>query len=437
MTSRLAALALAACSAAPAFGQSVLLGEAPKPGDCAKYAVELQLAGNLLVTQDGEKRPMKLEAKARHVFAARTLGVGSGMPTKSARHYDDAVSSAVVAGDRTDHALPADRRLVVARADSEGLFCFAAAGPLTRDELDLVTEHFDPQCLPGLLPNREVKPGDKWDVANNAAQAACLFDGLIENKLVGRLVEVKDGAAVFAVEGTAAGIEHGAKVSLTITATGKFDLASKRVTELTWKQKDERDQGPVNPASQLEATVTVRGESLAAPPQPLADAALAGLPKGEVPPILTYLRYADPKGRYQFVYPREWHITGQTDPHLVLRLLDRGEFIAQATITAWKKADPGKHTPADEFKKAVSEAPGWVVGRVFEDGELPTDGGRWLYRVAAEGRIQDKAVVQSFHLLAGPQGDQVVVTIALTPDKLKAVGTRDVGLVNGIEFGKK
>jgi hypothetical protein len=152
---------------------------------------------------------------------------------------------------------------------------------------------------------------------------------------------------------------------------------------------------------------------------------------------MTALRYADPKGRYQFVYPRDWHITGQADPHLVLRLIDKGEFITQATVSVWKKAEPGKHATADEFKKLVAELPGWTVEQVIEDAELPTDAGRWLYRVTAVGKMQDLPVVQSFHLLAGPQGDQIVVTFAMKPEKVKAVGTRDAGLVNAIEFGAK
>jgi hypothetical protein len=172
-------------------------------------------------------------------------------------------------------------------------------------------------------------------------------------------------------------------------------------------------------------------------PKELADAALIAVPKGEVPVAMTLLRHAESKGRYTLVYPRDWHITGQTDDHLILRLLDKGEFIAQATVVAWRKAEPGKHTPADEFKKAVSNVAGWTATRVLEDAEVPMTGGRWLYRIVAEGKIDDLPMVQSFHLLAGPQGDQVAITFAMKPDKLKAVGTRDRELVNALGFPLK
>ena len=437
---RVAALLLAlgalAVTSPSASAQPVTLAETPRPGDCSRYTVELALAGHLLVNQEGKKEQLRLEARGKHAFAERTLAVAEGLPTKTARHYDDAAAQAVVGGERSDRALAADRRLIVAQLKADGLLCYAPAGPLSRDELDLVTEHFTPRCLAGLLPNKAVNVGDSWAVGNAAAQAACLFDGLIKNALVGKLTEVKDGRATFTIEGKAEGNEGGAKVTLAVSATGTFDVAAGRVIALTWKQRDDRGQGPVSPASQVEATVILTREVLAKEPKELADAALAAVPAGDPTPAMTLLRHADPKDRYRFVYPRDWHVTGLTDTHLVLRLLDRGEFVAQATFTSWRKADAGKHATPDEFKKAVAESPGWVPLKVLEDGELPTTDGRWLYRMTAEGKMDDLPVVQGFHLLAGPKGDQVVVTFAMKPEKVRAVSGRDLGLVNAIEFGK-
>ncbi len=429
---------IALVATAPFAHAQVTLAEAPAAGDCARYSVELDLSGKLIVTQEGRKEFITLAAKARHVFAERTLAAAAdGLPARSARHYDGAAASAVVGGDKSDRALPNDRSLIVALRNSDGAFCFALAGPLTRDELDLVTEHFNPQCLAGLLPGKAVNVGDTWIVTPAAAQAACSFDGLVKNGLTGKLTAAANGLATFTIEGTAEGIEHGAKVTLAVTATGTFDTNAKRITALTWKQKDDREQGPVAPASQLEATVVLKREVLAQAPKELTDVALAAVPKGEVPVAMTFLRHADPKGRYALVYPRDWHVTGQTDQHLILRLLDKGEFIAQATVVAWKKTDAGKHTPADEFKKAVNNSAGWTVSRVLEDAETASPDGRWTYRIAAEGKMDELPVVQSFNLVAGPLGDQAAVTFAMKPDKVKAVGARDRELVNAIAFPPK
>jgi hypothetical protein len=287
------------------------------------------------------------------------------------------------------------------------------------------------------LPGKAVNVGDTWTISPAAAQAACQFDGLVKHELTGKLTAAADGKATFTIEGTAEGIELGAPVKLTIAATGAFDLTAKRVVALSWKQKDDREQGPVAPASQVDVTVTLKRVPLTEAPKELADSALATVPRADVPPAMTLLRHTDPKGNYSLVYARDWHITGQTDQHLILRLLDKGEFVAQATVALWKKVDAGKHTPAEEFKKAVTATPGWTATRVLEDAEATTPDGRWLYRLVAEGKAEELAVVQGFHLLAGPQGDQVAITLAMKPEQVKAVGTRDRELVQAVHFPKK
>jgi hypothetical protein len=413
----------------------VTLAESSKPGNYSRIVIDLHVAGELLVNQEGQTQRIKIEARGALEFDERTLTLEASLPASSARFYHKATMSMSLAGERFEHSLAADRKLVVARRNTSGLFCYSPAGSFTRDELDLVTEHFNPQCLPGLLPGKDVNLNDAWPIPNAAAQAACQFDGLVKNGLAGKLVEVKNGFAVFTIEGPAEGIENGAKVSLTVNAIGKFDVAAKRIVELIWKQKDDREQGPVSPASRVDATIGLRRTVPAAEPAELSAAALAGV-KDEVPAALTQLRYVDPKDRFRLDYPRDWHITGQTDSHVIFRLLDRGELIAQATITNWKTLQPGAHLAPDEFKKAVANSPSWVVTKVVEDGEVPIDAGRWIYRLTAEGKLDEQPIVQRFHVLAGPKGEHVVVTCSMKPEAAKAVGARDVELVKAIEFKK-
>ena len=90
----------------PARPPQVVLAEAPAAGDYARYSVELDLTGKLIVTQEGNKETIRLEAKARHVFSERTLTVADGLPARSARHYEDAVASAVVDVEKVNRRCP-------------------------------------------------------------------------------------------------------------------------------------------------------------------------------------------------------------------------------------------------------------------------------------------------------------------------------------------
>lgn len=421
----------------PALAQPVNLTEKTTLGERGTFAIDLDLKGNLIVAINNGKQSIPLEAKAKHRFTERTLAMSDGLPSTTARFYTEATASATLENDKSTRSLPADRKLIVAKRYPDGLVCFAPNGPLNRDELDLVSDHFNPQCLSGLLPGKVVNIGDTWSLTDIATQVACLFNATIKTTLSGKLTAVKDGVAMFTINGEAEGIENGAKVSLTVTATGTFDVTSGHIIGLTWKQKDDREQGAVNPASQVEATVTLKRETPAAEPKELSEESLSNIPIGNLSTRYTDIRYIDPKGRYQIVHPREWHITGQTDSHLVMRLLDRGEFIAQATVSVWSKMEPGKHFSADEFKKAVATAPGWTPVKTLMERELVAPVGRWHYQVMMEGKMEAVPVIQTFYLLAGPQGDQIAVTVAAKTDKAKAIGNRDLNLINAIEFGKK
>lgn len=439
--SRATAVLLVLLTGTAALAQPVNLVEKVTPGDRFRYTATLQVKGNLLFTRDnGQKEVVRVEATGRHAWAERTVAVADGLPAVSVRYYTEAAATTVVAGEKADRQLPAERRLVVARRQPDGLFCFALAGSLTRDELDLVSEHFNPQCLPGLLPGKVVTVGSTWAVPEPAVRAACQLDAVVKTDLTGKLTGVADGTATFVIEGTVEGLEAGSRVVAAVTATGTFDRAAGYVSSLTWKQKDERETGPINPASVVEAAVMLRREPLAATDpaaRELADTLIDRVPLGDVPAALAMLRHVEPQGRYSLSYSRDWHLTGQTDTHLVLRLLDGGTFVAQATLSIWRKADAGSRTPPEEFKRAVARAAGWTVVRELADGDLPAPTGYQLYRLAAEGRLDDVPVVQTFYLLTGPRGDQLAVTVTVPPDRVKVLGRRDLDLVNGIEFGKR
>src|SRR5207248_2814666 len=159
------------------------------------------------------------------------------------------------------------------------------------------------------------------------------FEGLTEHQLTGKLEEIKDGKAVVSVKGPASGIDLGALVKMTIDARCEFDLESSRLVKVEWKQKDEREQGPASPAMVVELTTTVKRASIKTPDE-LSDSALARVPDGlTVPPQLTQLDYQHPKGVYDLLYTRDWQLVSETDDHLVMRLMDRGDFLAQVTMT--------------------------------------------------------------------------------------------------------
>ncbi|MCS6851076.1 MAG: hypothetical protein NZ700_07910 [Gemmataceae bacterium] len=414
--------------------QSFALVETPQVGDCYQVELTMKLAGEMRVFKDGKPVPMKLNAAAQHHFPERILAVDRGLPTKTARAYEKAQATITVDGVGSERTLRPERRLLVAQRHHDQPLVYSPAGPLTRDELDLTSEHFDTLALVGLLPGKSVAVGDSWKIPDPVVQALCHFEGLSSHDLTGSLVKVEDGLAHVRIAGSATGIDLGALAKLKIEAQVTYQLASKTLTSLEWRQTDERDQGPASPALAVEATTRLTRRLVETPPA-LSDEALVEIPDGfEVPPPLTQIECRDPKGRFELLHAREWHVVGQTNEHLVMRLLERGDFVAQVTITPWAKAKPGEHMSAEDFQQEMANIPGWEPEQVLQSGEVPLDSDRWCYRLSVLGMLEDLKVLQNFYLVAGPGGDQVVVAFTMKQSVADKLGTRDLSLVGSLEL---
>jgi len=420
---------------APGWGQTWELAEPVQAGDCFLVQLEMKLKGEMHLDQNGTKIPMPLEAEAVHAYPERIMVVGKdNLVDKTVRLYDKARAKITVGKDVSERKLRPERKLMVVQRTKEKHLVYSPSGALLRAELDLTSDQFDTLSVTGLLPGKAVKINDTWKLASPVVQALCGFEGLIEHKLEGKLLSVKDNVAVLSITGTASGIDLGAQVSLSVEAIAKYDVQGKHLTDLEWKQKDERKQGPVSPNTVVQTTTVLKRQAIEQPGT-LSDAALVSVPPDDPPPpAMTLIDYGDAKGRYDLLHSRDWQLVGQTADHLVLRLMDQGDFVAQVTITPWTPAGEGQHLTAEEFKAVMNDTPGWEVEKELQASEVPQAEGtkRWVYRFSALGKLDDVAVLQNFYLIASPKGEQMVVVFTLSPKQADKLGARDLSLVGSL-----
>jgi len=430
-----ASLAITLFLANPLRAQSYLLSEDNLVGQHFRVDIRMKLTGEMKIRQDDKTLTYPQSAEARHLFVERILEVNKqGLAAKSARVYQDAQATIVSGEAKSERRFRPERTFQVCQRQDEQPLTYCPKGTFTRDEVEL-SEHFDVQSLPGLLPGRKVKVGETWDISNQAVQSLCYLDGLTSQDLKGTLNAVKNDVAELSIAGAASGIDLGAVAKITITATGSYDIKAGRIINLTWKQTDERQQGPVSPELKLELTATIARTPIAAVNE-LNDFALVPVPTAARPPAsMTNISYQDPERRFTLTHAREWQVVARTDKHLVMRLLDRGDFVAQATLTPWQKAEPGSHLTAEQFTKAMDNTPGWEEDEALESDETPTNNANWAYRIAATGSLNEVKVVQYFYLVAGPQGDQLVATFTMSPAQTQKLGAHDLELIRSISFG--
>jgi len=161
------------------WAETYPLAETVQAADHFQVHLDMTVAGEIRANKDGKPNPLKLTATVTHEFPERVLTVSpKGVPEKVARYYETAKAVISLGGDRSERALRPERRLLVAQRHQDDSLVYCPAGTLTREELELTTEHFDTLALTGLLPGKAVAVGESWPVANATAQALCHFEGL-------------------------------------------------------------------------------------------------------------------------------------------------------------------------------------------------------------------------------------------------------------------
>jgi hypothetical protein len=300
-----------------------------------------------------------------------------------------------------------------------------------------LTEHLDTLAVAGLLPGKLVEVGKTWAIPNPVVAALCEFDGLTENNLEGKLEKVTGNIAHVAIAGKAQGINVGAQVGMLVNARCEFDVKERRIVLLEWKESIERQQGPVSPALSADVAITLKRTPIEEPEQ-LGKFALVPIPKTETPPAaLVNLQHQDAKKRFSLNHARSWHVVSPDDnAQLVMRLVERGEFIAQATITPWKKIDP-KNAPAlKDFAELMTKTPGWALDKETDRATLDNlpKGHHTVHRVIASGELEGVRTVQYFYLIVGTSGEQMIVTFSVVPQQTTRLGSADLEMVREIVF---
>ncbi len=153
------------------------------------------------------------------------------------------------------------------------------------------------------------------------------------------------------------------------------------------------------------------------------------------------LLYRARGGRFEFQYGRNWHLVGQDDKHVVCRLVtERGDFVAQVTLAPYTKEAPGKMVKFEDFVRLTAEAPGWEQQEELEKNanvDVASESGIRAYRVGATGKLGGVAAIQYFHLVAGPRGDQLIVTFTMDPAQASKLSPHDLNLIRSISFPRE
>jgi hypothetical protein len=415
-------------------------------GDPGETWVEVSLTaeGELFAEANPAQPPVTwpIQLNARFCFLELpTTAEGSA----TARHYRTARADMTSDGRRTRTVLGADARDVLVALRGTTPSPYLAESFLSRDEAELLDLPFESVLVDALRPPEAVAANASWRIAGDLTAGLLSIDTVESGGIDARLVEVADGMARVALEGTVTGAVAGAATRIEIN--GSFQCPASpaaepdawqldgRVERLAVDLAERREAGWVAPGIDVTASLSlVRSPTAAvedqAEPEALLTPTAEARPRGPGRPGTVWEQ--DRLGRFTLVVDGRWSVVEDGSEGLVMRLMDRGALVAQCSILPLPRIDPDAAADEATVRRDVERSLGDQFGLITASETTVRADGTKVIRVVAEGTAEDRPFRWIHQVLTNPGGHRAAVTCMHEPAMADRFGIADRELVAGI-----
>lgn len=399
--------------AAAQTGEKHLLSAQHRAGELARVQIALQVGGDLkLVDSQGKASDLPMSVVANLAYDEATLAVApDGKPSRSARYYDDVRAVIKIAKGGEKPTLDISRRLIMAaRKPDEAAQLYCPTSPLKREELDLIDVPGSSLVFDDVLPAEPVAKGESWKVTDKTLAALLSLDAVSWCDASGILGDITaEGVGDIAVGGTINAAVAGIGTEIELKIKIKFDTKARQIRQFAMLVKENRAVGHIGPGLDTVAKVIVNVSPIPHS-QHLTAAVLEKLP-AEAPAEVLALGHEPRGGQYRMQYDRRWFVTEDEPKLTVLRLVDRGELVAQCNISPLPKLE--KPIPLAEYQRDVERSLGKSFGKFVSAGQTINEAGYAVFRVVVHGEVGGLPIEWIYYLVQDRSGRRVSLAFTL------------------------
>ena len=149
---------------------------------------------------------------------------------------------------------------------------------------------------------------------------------------------------------------------------------------------------------------------------------------------ITRLSHESAAGGWQFANDRRWFVTSDEEDKAVLRMIDRGELVAQCNVSSLPVADAGKLISLTKFQEDVKRGLGESFGQFVSAAERPDEADYRILHVVVDGEASEVPIRWIYHLLADAKGRQVVFVFIVEGDLIDRFGRADEDLIKTVRL---
>ncbi len=230
------------------------------------------------------------------------------------------------------------------------------------------------------------------------------------------------------VDGAAAGVA----TEIELKGHWTFDLDARLVRDLRLTIKEKRAMGHVGPGLDVTSQFGVRYAPIKEP-KLLKEADWQGITPNTRPGV-ELLSFRSRIAGYHFHHGRDWHILDERPNILVLRLVQRGELVAQANISPLPPAAEEKRLDLDAFQKEVEKALGENFGEVIAASESRNPAGQRVFRVVVQGEVNSLSIQWNYYLVSDDEGHQLSLVFTFERNLAKRFQHADKVIVDSLRI---
>lgn len=412
----------------------------PKEGT-TRVETRIEVAGELKLletvgTDDGGKSKQKstaipLTVTAQLRYVDRELTGDKVSLHRSIRLYDLAQAEMKVGQGDLATTLAEDRQTIVLQETKGDTDVFSPSGPLQREELELLSVPGDSGLLNLLLPAKKVKTGDTWEPSQDVLTRLLRLEIINQSDVNLTLSKVEKEVAILSITGKVSGGVDGVTSDLELNGKLNFDLAKKCCTWLALNLKEDRAASSGTPGFKTTSQIRVAIAPSEMPAE-LSDEGLAELKT--IPDEATKLLQLKAKQNFELVYEPRWRVVSDQADLTVIRLIERGDLVAQGNVSRLSLLGEGEQLTLEAFQANLKKSLGTTFVDFVEAGESLSDSGLRVLRVVISANVSEVPIHYVFYHLSDDHQNRLSLAFTMDADNVERFGRAEETLIGSLQF---
>ncbi|MGM0488664.1 MAG: hypothetical protein ACQESR_18145, partial [Planctomycetota bacterium] len=298
--------------------------------------------------------------------------------------------------------------------------------------LDLIDVPANSAIINELLPRQTVEIGETWKLESDVLPAILGVDAIASQDVECRLVRIEDGSAIVEAKGAVSGASGGVATEMRLAAKYAYDVNQQRIGWFAMSMKENRSVGHAHPGLdgtvRLQMALSERSEVPALHSDILADLPLTA------DPHVRLVEFVSPTNQFELLISRKWHQMLDQEDACVLRLVDRGDLVAQCNLTALPPMEEGVPFTLSDFQNDIKNVLAEKFGEFVTATEKVNENGLHVMRVVVNGMVSEVPINWVYYHITNDQGRRVSCVFTFESELVSRFGAADQALISSFRF---